>query len=685
MDDFNAILARVPPAKRAALQSWWQHLPVEHRARGLADLTARYPTLPTAGAQIAVPSSEVARPGLPMMGVAPIMEAAQPGPRIAVEDVPQPGAVRSFGNAVLNTLPFADEAAGALTSGSVSGPAYETARRLAEYQLGRGTLDHPVATTAGTGAGLLGLTIATGGASTPEVLGAEGAGRQFARSVGTNAAIGAVYGAGASDPGASNRLLGAAGGGVAGAGLALPFAAAGELAGARAGTARGRVARDVALAGETPLSASRRILDRAHPDSPLTAADVLGPVARSRVRAGSVVPGEAQDIYAQTYGPRRDLRPGRLMGAIEDASGTAGMNPYSTMEQMQAAKSAEAERLYTAAYAEKPSKDARAIANTPRLKQMLSTLRANARANGETVPVGGATVRELHSLRKILDKQSQALDNPAAASADREAAFGLAGLRDRLDAALKTSPRFAEADRVFRESSGVQESFEFGTGATRQPASLVEHTVDGYSPAQKEGFRLGLPASIARDVEGGSARGVLGRVGLGSTSKLGKARILDAGFSPEVRARVGQVVRDEELMAPTEQAAMAGREGSMTEPNKQSAMEAGVSGLSFGVPGLIRREILQSLRSAPSSAELARTARVLTTSGTDLNALLGEAERATVNRGSARRGFQLGARIASAALPTGVRLNTDAKRAALTRLVNSGLSEEEAIQLLDTP
>lgn len=699
MDELTQALALVPKGKQAAIRSWWTaQVRKGHDASTLlGQVRAKYAPTPTA--TIAVPAAEATAttPNLPMM--APTIEADQGGPRVPVGALPRPGAVRSFGNAVLNTLPFADEAAAALSTGQVSGPGYETARRLAEYQLGRGATDHPTATGLGTVTGLGGLSML----GAPEAIGAEAGGRQFARNILQNAGIGAVYGAGASDPG--RRMLGGTVGAVTGGALGLGGAAVGELAGRYAGTPQGRAARDIALKGETPLAASQALVERTAPDAPLTAADVLGPFGPSRVRAGVVTPGPAQDIYKETYLTRQATRPNRVQGAIEAETGNFGRNPYAVMEGLQEARGDEATRLYNAALYPNnrdvlvPAERITPLLRIPKIRNLIDEYRAiaeDAGAKVNPIPQGApgwakVTGRELQYVKRRLSELGESLAPGEAAltQAKGSAAQSLLGSVTRI---LREIPGYAEADAAYQRRSSLMAAHQFGAKALQSDPALVEHTVGNYTPNELEGFRLGFPASTAKAIETGSARGVLTRLGLGETPRLGRQRILDRVF-PGSENRLARLLQQEEVMLPAERATEAAAYGSQTATNEASKVESAISGLSFGIPGLIRREALGVLRAPPSPEALTQEARMLTTGAPRgvvdrpaLQRLVNEAQGAETGRGDVRRGFHLFGRALSAGLPTVGRLETDRQRTqrqdAYDELIAAGATPERALDLV---
>lgn len=680
MGDFETILARAPEAKRAALRSWWDALPERHRAKGLSDLEARYPAVPTA--QIATPAAEATAtqtPGLPMMGSGSSVGADMGGPRVALPSAP--GTIQSFvmgaGNAV---VPFADEIAAAVTTGQVGGAEYETARRLAEYRVGQGAAEHPVATGLGTATGLV-----SGAALFPSASAEQLASRGALRVIGQGAleggVIGGVYGMGASDPG--QRLEGGALGTVGGAALGGLASTVGTIAGRTSGTRMGRAALDVAEAGDADLSASQGLLKGASPESPLVAADVLGPVAQSRVRTVAGVPGPGQAVLQDVLANRAAGRPQRIQGMLEDALGAAGVNPYSAAEQLQQARASQAETLFENALAPKgkevvlPKTKTRALLRIPRVRDLVEEHRNLQRQSGTRIADDApVTARELHYVKRVLRESGERVT-----PGERAAVQGQ-GARDRsvlgtVESTLSTVPGYATANREYRNASKLIEAYDFGTNLLTQDAAKVEHTLAGMTPDEIRMVQLGLPASTARAIESGSARAAMAKLGIGPSAKLGRKSVLARVLPPEVRQRFMQVVADEERMAATE---AAGVLGSPTFPAQQGWREALRSGGS--ITGLARREIVRSLTGAPSATQLASEAQMLTTGREALPKLIGEGLEARAGRGQVRRGFNLFGRAVTAGsqvIPRTAEVERRAQQEALwQRLLNSGVSEADA-------
>lgn len=685
MDELDALLPTIPANKRDAVRAWWEANKGTYSPQELtAELRQKYPLPEPTGAPVASDAT-ASRPALAVMTSPSSIGADVGGPRINVADLPRPGRFRTLLNTAAQSLGFnlGDEASAALTTGRVSGPEYETARRLAEYQIGRGASDYPNTALAGNVLGAVGQTMLLPTAA-PERLAASGTGRVLGRGALEGLVAGGASAAGAADPG--DRFRTGLFGGGAGATLGTLGTAAGTAIGSRMGTPAGRRVLGIADAGETSLPASRQLLESFDPDAPIAGADILGPMGPSRIRAAAVTPGPGQARVKEIFLGRQAQRPARITGVLEDATGTSGINPYAAAEDLQRARSQEADRLYAVAYAEPLSREGMDVAKVPQVRNLIQRLRTNRRNAGEAVPTGRVTTEELHSVRKLLDDQTSVLGNPNASSADKEAAFVLRGLRDRVDNALKANPRFAEADNAFTEASQVMSGFDLGReGLQRDPAE-VEHLLEQTSPAGRLAARMGFPSSVTRAVESGTARGALSRAGLGQTPRTGRARAIDIlyGDQPQMQGRLRDLVRGEEAMLDAERAAGAEVAGSSTEPNRQSLLEA------VGTQGVLptaRRAVFRSFRGAPDPRELAQDVEVLGAQGGVLRQLLGEAEAAQAQRGLARLGGVRGGRGAASLTPTLFRTNQVAERSqeqdAIQRVMNTyGVSEDEARAML---
>lgn len=645
MDELEQLLRSVPPQKRDTLRAHWR----AEAARGVQfedwarAVRQKYPD--TVGAVAATPSDATQVALAPMAGTPASIGADQGGARIPLPRAPGrvESALLATGNAI---IPFADEAVAALHTGDVSGPAYETARRLAEYKIGQAAREHPILAGLGTAAGstLVGSLLL--GAS-PEALATRGTGALLGRGAAEGAALGGLYGAGASDP--DNRLRGAVVGGVTGA--ALSPAALGLSRFVKTGSPAARMALNVAEAGDADIGAAGTRLFEAHPESPLMAADVLGPVAQSRVRAVAAVPGPGQRILGEALATREAGRPQRLQGVLEDALGATGINPYQAADQLAEARTAEANRLYEAAYQQPLSAQGKRLAQVPTVKSILTRLRTARTNAGEVAPRGPMTMEELHSIRKILDDQTTALTSPSASSADKEAAFVTRGLRDRVDAALKTHPAFARADAAFTNASRLMRAYtETGTRALQLDPADLDYRLSQMGPDEQRMVRLGLPASSERAIQSGSARSALQKLGVGQGGRLGRKAALERILPRNVAYQFGQATADEELMRASEQ---AGTFGSPTAPAQQSILESLRSGGSM--MGTMRRSLARSVLSGPNPDQLANEARMLTVGGADrpaLSQLLADAATVRTNRGQAATAATRLGRSLTTALPT---------------------------------
>lgn len=728
MDDFETILKRVPAERRDAVLAWWNGMPDTHHDRALRDLGAKYP-----GTTIESPQAvaDVTRtPALPMMAAPSTLEAEGAGPKIPLANLPRPGAVRAFGNAVLNSLPFADEAVAGTTSlaNRILGredPGYETNRRLAEYQLGRGALDHPMATGLGTAAGLVGAAGLVPGASAEE-LATKGAGRVLARGIGEGGAYGAVYGAGASDPG--NRGEGALVGGITGTLTAGALGLAGETAAHFSGSPAGRKVRSLAEAGHTPLRTALSTFTNADPEAPLVVADVIGPFGPSQVRAAAVTPGEGQSIIQRTLRPREAGRPGRILDnfqrALETSQGSADLevpayvrmgspqdfpglrdaaregtlarprtaplslsrNPVTVAREMLGARSEEAERLFNGALmpnGEPIKLDPAAttpLLRVPQVRDLIDEYRAIHNEDPiQTNALGLNTVTgpELQYARRRLNEMGQhaAVGNPAKGQAVGRSVRNPAEAVTRV---LETIPGYTEANQAFAQQSRLMEAQQLGSRALQTSPFTLEDALLRMGPEERQMAQLNLPSSVDQALQGGTARGALSRLGLGQSPRVGRQRAIDMLLPSSAHGPIDRMVQTEELMLPSEAAANAATNQSATVPNQLSLGDAYLTG---GLSG-IRGHVYHHFRNAPNPEQLAADARILTASGARGRRILQEAVESQAAKGQARRGFNLAQRLTGAAFPTVSRLDTDAERAAqqdeLDRLIQMGMDEETA-------
>lgn len=674
MDELDQLLQSVPANKREAVRQHWE----TERAAGtsFADwaqaVRAKYPSAPTAGAQPTVPTDASSVALRTMAANIPASLSAEDvlAPRIALPRAPG-AAVTGLLHAGNALIPFADEVAAVLTTGNVSGPEYETARKLAEYRIGSSANAHPVAAGVGTGVGA-GLLAGVLPAASPEVLAGQGTGRFLGRTIAEGTGLGALYGAGASDPG--DRLAGAIRGGAEGGLASTILGGLGAASGASRGTKAGRMALGVAEAGDADIGASLARFREAHPDSPLMAADLLGPIGPSRVRAASAVPGPGQRITADAFPARTAGRPERAKEFFRTALGTGNVNPYTAAEAQLTTRQQEAEVLYEAALAPNgrpvvlPQDQTAPLLKIPRIRQLIEEYRA---ISNETAPDAAArggvmrhapglekiTAPELHYVKRRLGElgegaepggtarvqaQAAAVNRPMVADPNAplhrgEPDIKTPSIQGRVRSILERYvPGYREANAAYATRSGLMEAGDLGDQFLQMNPDLLEHNLSTYTPEQIRTAQTRMPGSVAKAVESGGAQTAMARLGIGPGARLSRSRAMDLMVPESVRPGFNQLAADEQLMIPAE---AAQRITSPTEPTRQSIGEAALGGLSFGEGGAIRRLLLRSLHGGPNPSALAEDARMLTTGGSNragLERLLTEAVDARQGRGQNR-------------------------------------------------
>lgn len=671
-----------PDPRRARFIALRQAQPNASRESIIAQVEREFaaPQTPTAGSQIQAPAEAT--------GVALRTMAPNSPPGLSAEDVNapriplprSPGAITTGLLHAGNTLiPFADEAAAALTTGDVSGPEYETARRLAEYRIGSSANAHPTAAGLGTGIGAAGLASILPVAS-PEVLAGRGTGRFLGRAVAEGTGLGALYSAGASDPG--DRLASAIRGGAQGAIASGILGGLGAASGAVRGTKAGRAALNVAEAGDADIGAAQARLREAHPDSPLMAADLLGPIGPSRIRAASAVPGPGQRLTAEAFPARTAGRPERFQQVLETELGTGGVNPYRAADELLTTRQREAETLFTNALEPQgkpvvlPQDQTAPLLKIPRIRQLVDEYRA---INNTGVPDRSAqrgVLRNAPGLEKVTGPELQYVKRRLAelgegaepgGSAQTQAVGRRANsIQGAVENVLNNVPGYREANQRYAERSGLMEARELGDRLLQTDPAKVEYQMGQMSPDQVRMMRLGIPTSTSRAIESGSAQSAMGKLGIGPGGRLGRARTMEAVLPEQAAKRFSQVAADEQLMIPAERAQNI---TSPTEPTRQSVGEAALGGLSFGEAGAVRRLLLRSLHGGPNPSALAEDARMLTTGGSNraaLERLLNEAVGARQGRGQNRLlGLGIG-RGVSAGVPTADRTNVMQDRATNT-------------------
>lgn len=746
MGDFEELLKRVPPAQQAGMREWWSKVPPANRAFALKDmarqLDSRYPQ-PRAMAMDSAPvapsdATAVARPNFPMM--APPSEIGAQGdpqaPFTPLSRLPAPGSAGAFVYGGASAVPFLDEAAavGAATppfpversiqqlnpmlaapfalarvgkgmlTGAWNTPEYETARRGIEYQMGRAARDNPSEMLAGQTVSTVGQILAFPGMSA-EQLAEQGAGRAFVREPLMGGFIGGLYGAGASDPGMANRVgSGAVGFGMGAAG-GLLGAAAGEIAGSMRGTPQGRRFRNIAESGDHPLSEARRIVDDAPLGAPIAGADALGAPGASRLRAVATNANAGTKPTRSFFSWRQANRPTRVEEGFAEAAGQTGVeNPYTRARLLNKARQDEARTAYDAVLKPKgrayiiPPDRSTPLLRIREIRDIIDDFRA---ARAASLPDGPArdaamkavqtrapgmnriTAEELHHVKRVLRERGEAAAPGGEALAQTEGFAANTNL-EAVEAVLDRVPGYRRVNDRYAELSRGLEADAVGARALQTDPKLLEDRLLQMSPGDRQRAFEMLPSSVSSAVEQGSARGVMGRLGLGETPKVGKSRIIDlfTRNRPGFERRLLDMVDLEEGMAQTESAALTAMQNSHTEANKMANLAAATA--EQGMIGTARRAVIRSLRDGPSAGELAKDAEILRATGSELRRILGEAEAANLGRGSSRRGFNLTGRAAAALAPTVRRTIEVADRATRQdeywRLRAEGLSEKEAME-----
>lgn len=642
------------------------------------------------------------RPNLPMMAP-PSQIGAQGDPQapfVPLNRLPQPGAFSSLMYGGASMVPYADEAAAALATGSFGGPEYETAHRALEYQQGRAEREHPSAVRMGQTVSTVGQILAMPGL-TAEQMAAQGPGRVMARGTAEGALLGGLYASGAADPGLENRLpafgMGAATGGVFAGGTS----ALGEMLGGRTGTEQGRRFRDMAEEGGVPLSAARQILQDAPPEYPTAGADLVGSTGPSRLRSIATTPNPEQDATRRFFGNRAGGRPSRVARVFEDAAQDVGINPLARRDALLKQRQEEAQKLFDASLRPKgrvvilPSDKTAPLLRIPRIRQLIDEFREiqNATAAPGTVRkavqtnapgLERVTAEELHYVKRRLAELGEGAE-PGGAAATQAVGHGANSVQGAVRDILNNVPGYREANAAYERQSRMMAADELGRNALQKRPDEVEYAVDQMTPEEKGFAFRALPSSVNAALETGSARGSLNRLGLGQAPRLGRQRIIDrfTEMSPDLERRLDRLVRAEERGMASEAAAGTVQLNSHTEANRMAnlATQAAESG---PYPAL-RRALFSSLRDAPNTAELARDAEVLRSTGDRLRRTVTEAEQATAQRGTVRKGFDLFGKAMAMAMPVADRsIHTAADRSEAQdrywALRAAGVSEEEALK-----
>lgn len=404
---------------------------------------------------------------------------------------------------------FGDEAEALITSLLPGSKTYSEELQRIRGEMGEFEKAYPKTVLASQ---LVGGIATGGGLARGAMIGAKGA-SSVARALTKSAALqGALGGAGASDEGLGNRLVGAATGGVIGGALGRAGGLAAEK-GARA-LARGGVKESAGVAAlreameaqkATPSAIRERATQMAAAAPEARAMDVLGEPGVRIGRRLQAIGGEAGQDIGATMTARAESRPERLQQALTRTTGKAQENLLETVEDIAARRKQVADPLYEEMKQQAPvisDELEKFIASRPALRVAQKKARALMAEAGITLPTmdtaAGATPLRTP---EYLDYMKRALDDRLYNG--KRPGPGELGLteqnlikqtrRDFVDMLDMMIPGYKEARDAWAGETALLNALETGQEFAKKnkTAPAIAQALDGLSDSEQEFVRRG--------------------------------------------------------------------------------------------------------------------------------------------------------------------------------------------------
>lgn len=723
MDDFNAILGRVPEAERARVQSWWNRQPDEASRRyALTELARKYPAPTTPQAPVPVAPSDVTATQTPVPAMPPRLEAfvRQAAPMSSADSAAsafldrgaflpeRPNRLQAAGLGLRQglTLGGSDELTG-MFGGEADLQRLQNFRAQEDYPL-----TYAVPRAIGSAVGVLSgealgarLLAAAGfpaAASVVAPTASRGLLSNMMRSGVEGVAVGATEGALSAPPGQRGQgaMMGGLAGGVAGpamTGLMGGVSAAAGMVGGHPAFAgpQARVLSDLAQADNVGVDHVTRTLAR-NPN--FRVVDALGPNARSAAEGLAQMAGPTREIL-EVLRTRGIERGRRIADWFEREIGSVG-NPFKYAEDQRLALRERAKPLYDAALFTPDGKVRRIqAAEIGRLARGSRTMQqAWARAlriakedqnldllpanftMPEALPSGiqSYPVPVLHYLKMGLDDLVGDPSSGLGAVTRNQAKT----VRQRiLDALEGRVPEYRVARETYRGDNEAVEAFELGRKALAGDLMEIQHEVSKMSPSEMEQFRLGFLSGVEREVTQSTPGRVAGRLGVGQSGTPARRTMMETVLpSASGQQRAGQMLLDEERMMEPEK--VFG--GSPTAPRQESLREEWRNGGSL--PSIIGRRLRQSLLDPTAESESVLRAKGLMMGSQEANRYAPAAARLQGVQTSMRDvGKMLGTGAAAGVAPFAAPADQIGEAEAyFADLIQQGVDPERALMLTRT-
>jgi hypothetical protein len=286
----------------------------------------------------------------------------------------------------------------------------------------------------------------------------------------------------------------------------------------------GRVAQDE-RAGGPGVAGIQTALAGAN-GKPLSIADVGG--ENTQALAGNVtrMPGEGREVSTGFLGDRSAGAASRMTSDLDTAlpAGSA----FTTAQDLMQQRATAARPLYDQAYAANASiasPEINAVLDTPAGKNALAAARVKMLNDqstlGQPIP-GDLSLRTLDYVKRSLDDQIGGAIH-GGANDDARILTGLkkqlVGVMDDADATatrdaqgnITTPGLYQQARDAFAGPSALNDALQAGQTFRSMRPEQVQATMDGYSPSEREFFRLGAADSLRKQVmQTGDPRVVIG-------------------------------------------------------------------------------------------------------------------------------------------------------------------------------
>ena len=426
----------------------------------------------------------------------------------------------------------------------------------------------------------------------------------------TGAATGAVTGAGTAEPG--QRIAGAQTGAMVGGALGPTAAVAPKVIGAFPGVSSVVEAgkRAVGLTGDSARQANIKLLQALQRDgfTPKEVADKLQTIQKSGYKPETIIElggdntRRLADVVAQYPGASQlaaslaeERGTGQAQRVLTDFREAFRVNADATdlAENLIKSRDAAADPLYKKAYREGgviPSEPFNDFMKLPAFKDAYNRARRLALYDGVELPpdptkmgqLGGFDLMTLDYIKRGLDEVLYLGKQPGGGLGKTEMAKikhkrnEFVGLVDELG-----PESYRAARRAFAGPTEVMDAIEQGKEFAKLDPRQIKKSLDAMTPAEQEGFKIGVYDSIQTNIAKGSdGRDVLSRV-WGNDFKRKQVQSI---LGPDEYNKLTNQLAREKLIRQTD-AKMMG--GSQTQPRQQATKE--FEGETELVPSMIER------------------------------------------------------------------------------------------------